>query len=76
MRSRLVNVTTPIEVVTPVCDEVAHIGYIRAVSPWLPWGLVRKPRAGQALLEVCEGGIRDIEAEGFRLGTHYGFSLS
>src|SRR5439155_6289369 len=58
----------PVVAVAPVRHEVAQVREVRAVGPAPAGDLVGEPGAGEALAEVGEGGVGNVDAE--RLDVH------
>ena len=53
----------PVEAAAPVVDQPLHVGQAAARRPRLQGRLVGPARAGEALLQVADGGIRNRESE-------------
>jgi hypothetical protein len=53
----------PVEPGLPVAHELAHVAEARAVVPARALDLVRPARAREALAEVVEHGLRDVDGE-------------
>src|SRR5690606_38094705 len=58
---------TPVELVAPVRDQLAHGVEVRAVAPARAGDLVGKARAREALAQVRQDGIRNRDAIGLDL---------
>ena len=54
----------PVVLVAPVDDKLTEVGQVGAVVPIGAGELVGKPRASQALLQVCQLALRDLDPEG------------
>src|SRR5439155_3484590 len=54
----------PVEALTPVGDQVAQVGEVRAVGPARAGDLVGEARAREALAQVGQDGVGDGDAEG------------
>ena len=52
----------------PLLDGVAEVGVRGAVVPVVDGGRLRQPGAGEALHEVVELGLGDLDAEGADVG--------
>ena len=55
---------TPVEPLGPVADELAQIGEVGAIRPWLARRLVRKARPPQPLAQVGDRRIGDVQPVG------------
>ncbi len=64
----------PGECFAPIGNEFPHIRGIRARGPRLPRWLLGKPCASQALLEVLDRAVVDLQAERRRFLAHRGVS--
>src|SRR5262245_49833313 len=58
--------STPVKPVPPVAGETAHVGKARTGGPRLPGRLVRPARAPEAVLEIGNGRVLNVESEGLR----------
>lgn len=60
-------VLSPIEIAPPIVDQALHIVDARAGRPWFEWRFVGPARAGEAIAQVIEDGIRNRKLERARL---------
>src|SRR5258708_2158835 len=54
----------PVEILAPVFGELAQIADIGAIGPGFARGLVGETRAGKAIAQVGDVGIRNMKREG------------
>jgi hypothetical protein len=68
-------VRAPVVAVLPVRDQVLHVGEARAEGPLGAGGLVGPPHAGQALAQIGERRVGNLDPEGPGLHQNTGLSM-